>query len=274
MNRIYKGDSLTCFVKDYVVFDIETTGLDSVHNEIIEIGAIKVVDNEITDTFQSFIKPKYRISSFITNLTGISNDMVKDALDVREVLMLFKEFVGDDILIGHNVNFDINFVYDHLILNNLYPLDNNYIDTLRLSRKYNKKLSHHRLSDLATIYHIDNNNAHRALNDAYTTYYVYKHMYDLYATKPRKLKVLDNIFENKCFTISGRLHKYTKEEIETMILENNGIIDEDITISTNYLIVGSNGNNSTKMIIAKELIRLGYNIQIITEEELNKKISL
>ena len=98
-------------------------------------------------------------------------------------------------------------------------------------------------------------------------------MYDLYATKPRKLKVLDNIFENKCFTISGRLHKYTKEEIETMILENNGIIDEDITISTNYLIVGSNGN-STKMIIAKELIRLGYNIQIITEEELNKKISL
>ena len=118
MNRIYKGDSLTCFVKDYVVFDIETTGLDSVHNEIIEIGAIKVVENEIVDTFQSFIKPKYRISSFITNLTGISNDMVKDALDVREVLMLFKEFVGDDILIGHNVNFDINFVYDHLILNN------------------------------------------------------------------------------------------------------------------------------------------------------------
>ena len=92
MNRIYKGDSLTCFVKDYVVFDIETTGLDSIHNEIIEIGAIKVVDNEITDTFQSFIKPKHRISSFITNLTGISNDMVKDASHARPVLWMMQKY--------------------------------------------------------------------------------------------------------------------------------------------------------------------------------------
>lgn len=274
MDRAYKGNSLIDFVTNYVVFDIETTGLDSFNNEIIEIGAIKVVDNEIVDTFQSFIKPRCKISNFITNLTGITNEMVKDARDAKNVLLAFKAFIKDEILVGHNVNFDINFVYDHMRINHMDPIDNNYIDTLRLSRKYNKRLSHHRLCDLALLYHINDDNAHRALNDAYTTYYVYKHMYDLYAIKPRKFKVIDNIFENKCFNIAGNFSKYTKDEIEKVILENNGFIDKDITINTNYIIFGNNSKNSVEMIIAKELIKLGYNIEIITEKDLEKKICI
>ena len=112
--RDKKGQSLLLFPNEYIVFDIETTGLDASYDEIIEIGALKIKNNEIVDKFTSLIKPKYPIDEFITELTGITNEMVKDAPLINEVLPRFIDFIGDEILVGHNINFDINFVYDNL----------------------------------------------------------------------------------------------------------------------------------------------------------------
>ncbi len=86
---------------------------DPFYDEIIEISALKIIDNTIIDQFTSLIKPLNEIDEFITSLTGITNDMVKEAPSIDKVLPLFLNYIGSETVIGHNVNFDINFVYDN-----------------------------------------------------------------------------------------------------------------------------------------------------------------
>lgn len=166
-----KGKHLGIFPKDYTVLDIETTGLSSYHSEIIEIAALCIRKHEVVDEFQMLIKPYRPIPPAITQLTGISNADVENADTVEYVLPEFLYFAGNDIIVGHNVNFDIRFIADRAILMLGQQFNNDYVDTMILSRKYNKGvLSHHRLCDLAQYYGIKNENAHRALSDCYTTY--------------------------------------------------------------------------------------------------------
>ncbi|MBQ7596713.1 MAG: 3'-5' exonuclease, partial [Clostridia bacterium] len=131
--RIYKGRSLLIFPADYTVIDIETSGLSPEECEIIEISAVKVRNDKITDTFSQLIKPERRISAFITSLTGITNDMVKYAPDIKSVITDFADFIGSDILLGYNVNFDINFLYDNMVKHLGTPLNNDFVDVLRFS---------------------------------------------------------------------------------------------------------------------------------------------
>lgn len=100
----------------YVVLDIETTGLDAVNNEIIEIGAIKIHNRKIIDSFNSFVAPVNSIPAHITKLTGITQDMVKDAPAIKTVLPEFFDFCGDAALAAHNASFDINFILQKLSL--------------------------------------------------------------------------------------------------------------------------------------------------------------
>ena len=164
MERKFKGISLFEFPSDYTVVDIETNGIgDSC--EIIEVSALKCRGDSETERFSSLIKPSEPIGWFITNLTGITDDMVEDAPEANEVLQAFYDFVGDDIIIGHNVNFDVNMLYDKLWLHNGLILGNSFVDTLRLSRKALPKLSNHKLSTVAEYYGISTVGAHRALRD-------------------------------------------------------------------------------------------------------------
>lgn len=111
-------------LKSYVAFDIETTGLNPEHNEIIEIGALKVREGKVVDRFIRFIESEAGIPPMITQLTGITNDMVEGAGNCGEVLPEFLEFCEQDTLVGHNVQFDFSFVktkakelgytYDHM----------------------------------------------------------------------------------------------------------------------------------------------------------------
>ena len=110
-NRLYKGHSLIKNLNDYTVLDIETTSLDSFTGEIVEISAIKVRDKKEVDTFSELIKTQNRLGAFTTRLTGITNEMVqKEGKDLINVLQQFKDFLDRDIIVGHNVNFDINFI--------------------------------------------------------------------------------------------------------------------------------------------------------------------
>ena len=97
-------------LKSYVCFDLETTGLDPLYNEIIEIGALKVRDGKVAERFMEFIHPQEEISPMITNLTGITNEMVANARPADAVISDFLEFCEDDVLIGHNVGFDYSFM--------------------------------------------------------------------------------------------------------------------------------------------------------------------
>ena len=113
--RKNKGKSVNAYVSDYCVVDIETT--DSIPNgEIIEFGAIKVRNHKIIDTFSTLIKPPCYICKFITELTGITNDMVKDAPVLDDVIDKFLEFVGNDIIVGYNnSSFDMCVLYDYIL---------------------------------------------------------------------------------------------------------------------------------------------------------------
>lgn len=178
--RIYKGKSLIKNISDYTVIDIETTSLDSLAGEILEISAVKVINKKVVDTFSKIIKVNEKIGLFTTNLTGITNEMVlKEGENLKDVLSAFSNFLEDDIIIGHNVNFDINFLYDSMEENLGEALTNDYIDTLRLSRKVLPYLDHHRLDDLIDYFNLNKRNLHRALNDCILTNEVYLNLCEM-----------------------------------------------------------------------------------------------
>lgn len=165
MERKYKGQSLLAFPENYTVVDIETNGMVSGTCEIIEVSAIKVRNEIVQNSFSTLIKPMQPINWFITRLTGITDEMVKNAPDITEAMQAFYDFIGNDILVGHNVNFDINFLYDNLLMHNGLILGNSFVDTLRLARKALPYLPNHKQTTIAEYYKIEIDGAHRALRD-------------------------------------------------------------------------------------------------------------
>ena len=171
--RPHKGRSILTAPDTYTVIDIETTGLDSRYCEIIEMSALRYVSGNLSDTFSTLVKPAEPIDEFITELTGITNDMVSDAPPISTAIKRFYDFIGSDILVGYNVNFDINFLYDNMEEHINTYLSNDYVDTLRIARKVLPNLRHHKLDDLITYFHLTQRNEHRALNDCVLTNQVY-----------------------------------------------------------------------------------------------------
>jgi len=164
-SRPSKGRSLFDFPDNYTVIDIETTGLSAFGAEIIEVSALRYRDDALTDSYSALIKPSAPIPYFITELTGITNAMVKDARPRTEVLGEYREFLGGDVLIGHNVNFDVNFLYDEFTRHLGAPLPNNFVDVLRLSRHYLRGLPNYKQTTVAEYFCLDTEGAHRALKD-------------------------------------------------------------------------------------------------------------
>ena len=164
------GEYICAIPDDYVVVDIETTGLDPYWDEIIEIGAIRVQDGEETERFSRLIRPRRAIPSFITSLTGISNAMVAGEAGAEEVLPAFAAFAGDSILLGHNTRFDVSFLARGLEKLGI-PFPNPFMDTMRIGRKLLKDEgpAHFKLEDLARWYGISYRGAHRAVNDCAIT---------------------------------------------------------------------------------------------------------
>ena len=159
-----------------MVVDLETTGLAPRRDNIIEFGAIRVGKGNTIDCFSALVNPGYKISSFITGLTGITNEMLASAPAIADVLPDFLDFTGSNVIVGHNVNFDINFLYDNCmnILNR--PFENDFIDTMWLSRKLFPSHKHHRLCDLVERFEIGDSVQHRALADVKQTNLCYEHM--------------------------------------------------------------------------------------------------
>ena len=172
-SRQFKGKSLDNLVDDYVLVDIETTGLSPQRDDIIEIGAIKVKNNEVVDTYTSLINIGRNIPSHITNLTGITtNMMIKEGKDTVEVLKEFMDFAGDNIIVGHNVNFDINFIYDKCEKYLNTYLSNDFIDTMKIAKRL-VDTPNYKLGTLADYFDVDYNGAHRGLKDVEITFEVY-----------------------------------------------------------------------------------------------------
>ena len=138
-------------LKSYISFDVETTGLNPLENEIIEIGALKVRDGKVAERFMEFIKPTVSISPAITSLTGITNDMVAGARPRCSVISDFLDFCEEDVLIGHNVSFDYSFMKCSAAADGL-PFEKMGIDTLKIAQKVLKDLDSKSLGSLCDYY--------------------------------------------------------------------------------------------------------------------------
>lgn len=152
----------------YVVFDIETTGFSSIADRIIEIGAVKVENGRITDKFSTFVNPKRPIPFQITQLTGITDEMVMEYPDIEIILPQFLEFVGDAPLVAHNAGFDVGFIEQNCRYQDIEPHFVS-VDTVALARVLLPSLSKYKLDVVAKALNISLENHHRAVDDAGAT---------------------------------------------------------------------------------------------------------
>ena len=178
--REHKGKSLLKWVDNYVLVDIETTGLSPRTDEIIEIGAIKVKENKIIDTYNTLIKIDRNLNPFITKLTGITDKMLETGKERDKALEEFVDFTGNEIIMGHNVNFDINFIYDKCLSYLDYYLSNDFVDTMRIAKHILPDIQNYKLGTLANYFGVDYRSAHRGLKDVEITYEVYNKLKDCY----------------------------------------------------------------------------------------------
>lgn len=153
--------------KNFVVFDLETTGIKYQENEIVEIGAVKVRNGEIIEEYQTLVKPDHPISAEASTINHITNNMLADQPKIYEVLPEFLSFVGDDVLVAHNVRFDYSFLANACMLC-FFKAPELLFDTMTLARYYPEAESK-KLTALAETAGIEIENAHRALSDARMT---------------------------------------------------------------------------------------------------------
>ena len=172
-----RGKRLSKYVDNYVVFDLETTGISAVKDDIIEISALKVKNHEQVETFSRLVNPRRPIPAGATKVNGITDEMVQSEPGLEFILPEFLDFIDGEILIGHNIQ-----SFDLLFLNRAADevcrkaVLNDFIDTLFMARALLPGLSRHRLTDLADYFKISSEGAHRAFNDCVMNQICYEHM--------------------------------------------------------------------------------------------------
>ena len=277
----------------YCVLDLETTGLSPNYDSIIEIGIIKVKENKIVDKYNSLINPGFLINEYITSITGITNEMLKGKPKIIDLKKEVLNFIGNDVLVGHNISFDVSFLQKGFN----EELKNEYIDTLQFCRKLFKELSHHRLTDMSNYLEISRNE-HRSMSDCLCTKELYdcikekmknngleindifaKKNYsskniDIHAIKPDNIEIdEDNFFYNKHCVFTGKLEKMIRKDAMQLVVNVGGILDNSVTKKTNYLILGNNDycssskdGKSSKHKKAEKYKLEGQDIEIIDED--------
>ena len=229
-------------ITSYVCVDLETTGLNPKYEKIIEIGAVKVVEGEVIDTFSTFVNPGRKLEERITELTGICQEQVDGAPYIEEVLPQFLEFCGDFALLGHRILFDYSFLKKAAV-NQKLSFEKKGLDTLRIARRFLAELPHRTLPYLCEYYGIPHQ-AHRALHDAEATCRLYQILQENYykededCFKPQAL-----IYQVKKET---PITKSQKERLLRILDQHKLTIDVDIDKLTR-----SEASRITDKILAK-----------------------
>jgi len=165
---------------DFVVFDLETTGAKAPPCRVTEIGAFRVSKGRITEQFHTLVNPQIPIPAFITSLTGISNDMVRDAPLFSDIADDLLTFLGDSVLVAHNAQFDMRFINHEISrVYGEYRLANPCLCTVQLSRKLLPNIENHKLKTVADHYSIALVNHHRASDDAKATAEIFVNLLDM-----------------------------------------------------------------------------------------------
>lgn len=163
----------------YIALDLETTGLSPKHDRIIEIGAVKVVNNQITELYSTFVNPNMAIPPRIQELTGITTEMTTEGANSEQAVEQLMEFCGDDPLLGHNIMFDFSFI-KHKAVNMGRTFERNGMDTLMIARRVLHKLESRKLEALCRYYGIQCDQFHRASDDAMAAHLLYQKLREEY----------------------------------------------------------------------------------------------
>ncbi|OON99562.1 MAG: hypothetical protein ATN35_11985 [Epulopiscium sp. Nele67-Bin004] len=215
-------------MNQYVVVDIESTGAKPIDNEIIEIGAVYVENDIAKDKMSELVRPLSEIPPYITKITGITDEMVCDKYGIEYMLPKFVEFARGSVLIGHNINnFDYKLLKIHASKLNV-EFEYKTLDTLLIAREVLKDLPSRKLGDLCKYYGIDLANAHRAYDDAFATYELFKHLKNNFYDDNKHLFVPKNIG----FT-PPKISPITKKQtvyLETLCKKYNVTLQKDINL--------------------------------------------
>lgn len=212
-------------MRNYTCVDIETTGVSPSWCQIIEIGALKVRDGEVVDTFSKLIDPLKDIPAEITSLTGITTDMVQGEPTIEIVLPEFIDFAEDDLLLGHNIRFDYSFLKQNAMNLNL-DFNKSGMDTLRIARAKCPELKSRSLDFLCEHFCINDENHHRAYNDAKVTHELYMMFYDMFRDEnPELFQPTQFIYKPKK---SSPITEKQKKYLLALISHHNIDIDYDI----------------------------------------------
>lgn len=211
-------------INEYVVLDLEMTGLSAKTDQIIEIGAVKIKDNQIVETMECLVNPKYKVPTRVVELTGITDEMVQSGREKDEAIQELLDFINGQILVGQNVNFDYSFLKQWAV-NHKQPLEAKACDTLKIARVLLPADQPKKLENLCQYFGIERAREHRALDDAMETWQVFE-----------KLKELGETLENAETYFAPRALEYrakkqspaTPRQIQRLkeYRETHGINDE------------------------------------------------
>ena len=262
-----KGESVLCLPRDYTVVDTETTGLSTESCCLTEVSALRVREGRVAAEFSTLIRPPWRevqkngqwqqgyVDDFIQGLTGITDEMLEGAPLPEEALPQVEDFLGRDLLLGHNVGFDTAFLYDSFQKYLGRPLGNNSLDQLRLARKLLPQLPHHRLGDVAAALGVPYEGAHRALADCWITYGCYEKLRALALSqgteeeflqrfekkkppKPRYPGVPGHPFYQKTLVLTGSLDTSQNREA---VLRAGGKVGKEVAAGVDFVAIPAPG---------------------------------
>lgn len=290
-----KGKSLVAFPSEYTAVDIETTGLDPEYCDIIEIAAVRYSGGKKIDEFSSLVKPSDPVDEYITELTGITDEMLIDAPDPAATLRDFCSFVGSDLLIGYNVNFDINFLYDKIQLFLSDTFSNPFVDVMRIARRAVPGLKNYKMKTVSDALLVPVTGSHRATVDCETCAAVFESLKEKIVAsgetlddfsahfKKRSLKASNISTDGSTFdeshplfgkvcVFTGVLEKMQRRDAMQLVADLGGINADHVTKKTDFLILGNNDfcssikdGKSTKQKRAEELILKGASLEILSE---------
>lgn len=202
-------------IENYTVVDLEMTGLNAKTDEILEIGAVRVRDGKIADTYSALLKTDKKLSPKVQELTGITEEMVQMGREPSLAMEEFFTFVGEDVLVGQNLIFDYSFLKQWSV-NHKLSFERNAVDTLKLARKFLPQEQKKDLASLCVYFGVERERAHRALEDAIETFRVFEKLKEEYGERdaeafiPRPL-----VYKAKRQTpATGRQIEYLKRYVE------------------------------------------------------------
>lgn len=323
-----KGKNLLLFPDEYVVIDIETTGLSPKCDHIIELAAVRIKNGEPVDTYTTLVQPpeidyddlyddlyddeydEYEvpdapiyISDFISQLTGITNEMLIDAPRIDDVIGDYISFIGDSIIMGQNVNFDINFIYDNALEVLGIEFKNNFCDLLRITRRLFPDFENHKLETIAEMFGIEFEGHHRAEVDCIVTSKCFEYcrnyvkdndiVLDFYSeyyadkvVKPNEIEPKKTEFDTthplygKYVVFTGTLERMKRQDAAQLVADFGGHPQNGVTKQTNFLVLGNNDycmtikdGKSTKQKKAESLILRGQDLKILPEDVFYDMIS-